>query len=69
MRENPGKARDLLGRIESLIQVFQEFFNIGRQGTRLRPFLLLVVGHPSPDARVPVIRKKSLEEVTSFVSG
>mgnify|MGYP002624074157 FL=1 len=32
-----------------------------------RPFLLLVVGHPSPDARVPSIRKKSLAEVASFV--
>lgn len=31
-----------------------------------RPFLLLVVGHPAPDARVPVIDKKSLAEIATF---
>ena len=31
-----------------------------------RPFVLLVVGHPSADARVPNISKKSLEQITSF---
>ena len=31
-----------------------------------RPFLLLVVGYPADDARVPDIRKKSLEEMTTF---
>ncbi len=31
-----------------------------------RPFLLLVVGYPADDARVPDIRKKSLEETTTF---
>jgi nitroreductase len=32
-----------------------------------RPFLLLVVGFPAGDARVPDIRKKAFEEVVSFV--
>ena len=32
-----------------------------------RPFLLLVVGHPAPDARVPVIGKKSLAEIATFI--
>jgi iodotyrosine deiodinase len=31
-----------------------------------RPFLLLVVGYPAEDARVPDIRKKPLEEVATF---
>jgi nitroreductase len=30
-----------------------------------RPFLLLVVGRPAPGARVPVISKKPLSEITS----
>ncbi len=32
-----------------------------------RPFLLLVVGYPADDARVPDIRRKSLDEFVSFV--
>jgi nitroreductase len=32
-----------------------------------RPFLLLVVGYPAEDARVPDIKRKSLDEFTSFV--
>ena len=32
-----------------------------------RPFLLLVVGYPADDARVPDIGRKSLEEFTSFI--
>lgn len=32
-----------------------------------RPFLLLVVGYPAEAARVPDIRRKSLEEFTSWV--
>jgi len=32
-----------------------------------RPFLLLVVGYPAPDAKVPNIKKKSLQEIASFV--
>jgi iodotyrosine deiodinase len=31
-----------------------------------RPFLLLVVGYPAEDARVPDIRKKPLEEIATF---
>ena len=32
-----------------------------------RPFLLLVVGYPADDARVPDIRRKSLDEFASFI--
>lgn len=32
-----------------------------------RPFLLLVTGYPAPDARVPDIRRKPLDEVATFV--
>lgn len=32
-----------------------------------RPFLLLVVGHPAADAKVPVITKKRLDEIAVFV--
>ena len=31
-----------------------------------RPFLILVVGHPARDARVPAITKRSLEEIATF---
>jgi nitroreductase len=31
-----------------------------------KPFLLLVVGHPAENARVPDIRRKPLEEISSF---
>ena len=29
-----------------------------------RPYILFPVGHPAPDATVPVLRRKSLDEVT-----
>jgi len=32
-----------------------------------KPFLLLVVGYPAEDAQVPVISKKSLEEIVTFI--
>lgn len=32
-----------------------------------RPFLLLVTGYPAEDARVPVIGKKRLDEIATFV--
>jgi len=32
-----------------------------------KPFLLLVVGYPAGDAKVPDIKKKSLQEIASFV--
>jgi len=32
-----------------------------------RPFLILVVGYPAEDARVPMITKKSLEEIATFI--
>ncbi|MCP4003378.1 MAG: nitroreductase family protein [bacterium] len=32
-----------------------------------RPFLLLVVGYPADDARVPDIKRKGLEEISSFI--
>jgi iodotyrosine deiodinase len=31
-----------------------------------RPFLILVVGYPAPDAQVPDIRRRSLHEIASF---
>ena len=31
-----------------------------------RPFLLLIVGYPAVDARVPAIRRKSLSEITTY---
>jgi len=34
-----------------------------------KPFVLLVVGHPAPDAVVPDIRRKPLVEISSFVTG
>jgi iodotyrosine deiodinase len=32
-----------------------------------KPFMILVVGNPSKNALVPVIQKKSLEDITEFV--
>jgi len=32
-----------------------------------RPFLILVVGYPAPDARVPRIDKKPLDEIATFI--
>ena len=32
-----------------------------------RPFLLLVVGYPAADAQVPVITKKALDEIVTFL--
>jgi iodotyrosine deiodinase len=32
-----------------------------------RPFLLIPVGYPAPDAEVPVLEKKTLEEIADFV--
>jgi iodotyrosine deiodinase len=32
-----------------------------------KPFLLLVVGYPAEDALVPAIKKKSLEEIATFI--
>ena len=32
-----------------------------------KPFLLMVVGHPAEDASVPDIRRKPLEEISSFL--
>jgi hypothetical protein len=32
-----------------------------------RPFLLLVVGYPAPDAVVPDIERKTLDQFTTFV--
>lgn len=33
----------------------------------VKPFLILVVGYPAEDAQVPEIRKKSLEEIVTFL--
>lgn len=45
-----------------------DFLNtiLGRPANE-RPFLLLVVGYPAEDARVPDIAKKSLEEIATFL--
>ena len=32
-----------------------------------KPFLILVIGYPAEDAQVPVIEKKSLEEIATFI--
>jgi iodotyrosine deiodinase len=32
-----------------------------------KPFLILVVGYPAKDARVPAIRKKELSEIADFI--
>ena len=32
-----------------------------------KPFLILVVGYPAEDAQVPSIKKKSLEEIATFI--
>lgn len=32
-----------------------------------KPFLILVVGYPAEDAQVPSIRKKTLEEISTFI--
>jgi iodotyrosine deiodinase len=32
-----------------------------------RPFLLIPVGYPAPDAEVPVLEKKSLEDIAEFI--
>lgn len=34
-----------------------------------RPFLLMVVGFPADDARVPEIRRKTLDEISTFYEG
>jgi nitroreductase len=41
--------------------------NILRVPPDEKPFLILVVGYPAPDAQVPEITKKSLEEIATFV--
>jgi len=40
---------------------------LGRPKDLERPFLLLVVGHPAPGAKVPDIARKPLGEIASFV--
>jgi nitroreductase len=40
---------------------------LGRPKDIERPFLLLVVGYPAADARVPDIARKTLTEIASFV--
>ena len=32
-----------------------------------KPFLLLVVGHPAEDAKVPDIQRKALPEISTFI--
>ncbi len=35
--------------------------------TNERPFLILVVGYPAPDATVPNLQRKSLDEIATFI--
>jgi nitroreductase len=39
---------------------------LGRPADAERPFLLLVAGHAAPDARVPAIERKPLEQIASW---
>jgi iodotyrosine deiodinase len=39
---------------------------LGRQDNE-RPVLLIPVGYPAPDAEVPLLEKKSLDEIATFV--
>ena len=41
--------------------------NVLRRPKNERPFLLLVVGYPAKDAQVPDIKKKKLDEISSFL--
>jgi iodotyrosine deiodinase len=41
--------------------------NLLRRPPHERPFLILVVGYPAEDARVPMITKKPLDEIATFV--
>jgi len=40
---------------------------LGRPADAERPFLLLVVGHPAPGARVPAIARKPVEAIASWI--
>jgi iodotyrosine deiodinase len=40
---------------------------LGRPADAERPFLLLVVGHPADNARVPAIERKPLDAIASWV--
>ena len=41
--------------------------DILKRPARERPFLILVVGYPADDAKVPAIIKKDLEDIATFV--
>ncbi len=42
---------------------------LGRPAATERPFLLLVVGYPADDARVPDIHRKAFEDVVTWLPG
>jgi iodotyrosine deiodinase len=42
---------------------------LGRPADSERPFLLLVVGHPAADARVPAIERKDPDAIMTWVEG
>jgi nitroreductase len=42
---------------------------LGRPADAERPFLLLVVGHPAADARVPAIDRKSPSAIVTWIEG
>ncbi len=41
--------------------------NICKRGQNEKPFLILVAGYPASDALVPNIKRKSLDETTTFI--
>jgi nitroreductase len=42
---------------------------LGRPADVERPYMLLVVGYPAPDAKVPDIVRKPLADIATFLSG
>jgi iodotyrosine deiodinase len=38
-----------------------------KQSERYKPFMILVVGHPAENCTVPVLKKKSIEQVVTFL--
>jgi hypothetical protein len=42
---------------------------LGRPADIERPYMLLVVGYPAQDAKVPDIIRKPLDDIATFVSG
>jgi hypothetical protein len=57
-----------LERAPYLIVIFAERYRLEPDGTRSKNYYVSeVVGYPAADAQVPVISKKSLSEIATFV--